>query len=579
MKLSIFKKLVTMCSLLLIIPSLTIGIISYSISKQELNILAEKSLKNDVQFSLKMIALANKKVESGELSLEEAQDSVKEELLGKIDKEGKRPITKDIDIGKHGYIYVLDDKGDLLMHPSKEGENIYDEKTEDGVYFIREVIKNGNTNQGGFTQYNWELPNDENKVAPKITYSKKDPYWNWVVVSGSYLSDFNTGANKILTIIGITLGISTIVGITIMILFSRHLVIPLQKIANAIKNVSHGNLTVESLNVKNNDEIGELSKDYSVMVGNLRELLHHINDSSQQVAASAEQLSASSEYTSKAIEEITSSVMQVASGSENQNIQIEDMLSQTVRISGSIYTISGGVNKLDEAASHSLENVEIGNNLIKSGIEHMNNISKNTDEMVELATVLQDNSLQIGKILVFIREIAEQTNLLALNAAIEAARAGEHGRGFAIVANEVKKLAEQSANAADDIAQLVVLIQDETNKAVQTMNVGKESVQAGKQVIDRAGVAFGNISLSITEISDQSSDISASMSEINSIIISLVSSAEDVSSISNESQNYTQHVAASAQEQTAAVEQIAASAENLAKLAEHLQTKIHTFKV
>lgn len=579
MRLSIFKKLVMMCSMLLIIPGLIIGAIGYSISKQELNNLAKTSLKNDVNFALKMIALSNVKVESGELTLEEAQEQVKQQLVGKIDSEGKRPITKDIDIGEYGYMYVLDEKGTLLMHPVREGDNLYDEQSKDGVFFIRDVIKKSDLQDGGYTLYDWALPTDPNKLATKITYSKKDPHWNWVVASGSYLSDFNSGANKILTMLSITIGFTIVIGAIFIILFSRHLGLPLRKIANAVKRIAVGNLTVTNIDVKNNDEVGTLSENYTVMANNLRNLVMDINNSSLQVASSAQQLSSSCEFTSQAAEDITNSMLQVASGTEDQSQQIDEVLTETVQISKRVESISEGVEKLDRAASESSKTIEKGYQLINNGILHMNTIAQNTENMEKIATLLQDNSEKVGEILIFIRAIADQTNLLALNASIEAARAGEHGKGFAVVANEVKKLAEQSANASSDIGELIELIQEETKQSVITLGAGKESVWEGKRVIDQAGDAFHDISKSISDISQQSTEIASSMIEIKRIMSALVNSAEEIAIISNTSQQYTQNIASSAEEQTASIQEITASAENLERLADYLQQKVQMFKL
>ncbi|WP_438824838.1 methyl-accepting chemotaxis protein [Bacillus sp. JJ722] len=565
--------------MLLIIPGLIIGAIGYSISKQELNTLAKTSLKNDVNFALKMIALSNLKVESGELTLEEAQEQVKQQLVGKKDSKGKRTITKDIDIGEYGYMYVLDEKGTLLMHPLREGDNLYDEQTKDGMFFIRNVIKKSNLQKGGYTLYDWELPTNPNKSATKITFSKKDPHWNWVVASGSYLSDFNSGANKILTMLIITIGCTIVIGAIFIILFSRHLGLPLRKIANAVKRIAGGNLTVTNIDVKNNDEVGTLSENYTVMVDNLRNLVLDINNSSLQVASSAQQLSTSCECTSQAAEEITTSLLQVASGTEDQSQQIDEVLTETVQISKRVETISESVEKLDKAASESSKTIEEGSRLITNGISYMNTIAQNTENMEKIATLLQDNSEKVGEILIFIRAIADQTNLLALNASIEAARAGEHGRGFAIVANEVKKLAEQSANASSDIGKLIELIQEETNQAVITLGAGKESVWEGKRVVDQAGDAFQDISKSICNISAQSAEIASSMTEIKCIMSALVSSAEEITTIANTSQQYTQNVASSAEEQTASIQEITASAENLERLADYLQQKVQMFKL
>lgn len=578
MKLSIKKKMILMCLMLLIIPGLIIGTIAFYISKQELNTLAETSLKNDVNFALKMINIAQEKVESGELTLEEAQEAVKVQLLGEKGKDGKRSITKDIDIGENGYLYVVDDQGTLLMHPVIEGDNLYETKTAEGFYFMQDIIKKAN-NGGGFTKYDWALPNDPDTLAPKIVYAKKDPNWQWVVASGTYMMDFNSGANKILYILGITLLLSSIIGSIFVIIFARHIGLPIRKIAEQASKVAEGDLSVYELSVKNNDEVGQLAKAFGIMTSNLRKLLVDVNESSLLLAASSQQLSASSEHTSKATEEISNSTIQLAAGAEEQSVKMNSVKNQTVDISNMLTNIHDGIKTMQQSALKSTQSAEQGNMLVKNGMNQMNIIADNTEKMVGIANVLHEKSTEIGEILNLITAVADQTNLLALNAAIEAARAGEHGRGFAIVADEVRKLAEQSGQAASDIGELVQLIQEETRKAVETMQKGKESVLAGKEVVDQAGEAFMEISSSISSISGQSHSISEAMERMDEIMKELVESAEEITRISNDSHEYTQHVAAATEEQTAAIEEISASAESLSKLAEHLQSQIQKFKL
>jgi methyl-accepting chemotaxis protein len=192
---------------------------------------------------------------------------------------------------------------------------------------------------------------------------------------------------------------------------------------------------------------------------------------------------------------------------------------------------------------------------------------------------LGERSVQIGQIVDTISGIAGQTNLLALNAAIEAARAGEQGRGFAVVADEVRKLAEQSQDATKQIADLIQEIQGETDKAVVAMNQGTHEVKVGTEVVSVAGQAFGEITLLITQVSDQIQDISAAIQQVTSGSQLIVSSVQDIDGISKKVAEEAETVSAATEEQSASMEEIAASSQSLAKMARDLEAAVSKFTV
>ncbi|MDF2820987.1 MAG: methyl-accepting chemotaxis sensory transducer [Clostridiales bacterium] len=212
---SIRSKLILMASLLLIIPLLITGIVSYQIAKGELNNKGEVILKNSVRQALQLIDIKQKEVTKGTVTLAEAQEEVKIYLLGVMNSEGKREINKNIDLGKSGYFVVYDDKGLEVAHPSLEGQNVWD--VED--------------------QYTWTLPNSD-KFGEKISYQEKDPNWGWIVSAGSYMQDYNQGSFEILKLLGIILTSSIILGLIVIILFARHISVPIRIISENLEEVS-----------------------------------------------------------------------------------------------------------------------------------------------------------------------------------------------------------------------------------------------------------------------------------------------------------------------------------------------------
>src|SRR5699024_3444043 len=194
---SIKTKLIGISTILLLVPLIVIGLFSYGKSKDNFDSLGETNLRNSVEMTLQMIDSLNAEVERGTLKLEDAQEKVRVALLGEANEEGVRPINKDIDLGEHGYIYILDDQGLAVAHPFLEGENLWDSQDPNGIYSSQAQIEKAN-NGGGFVHFDWPMPNDETRIEPKVVYSGKDPHWGWVINAGTYMMDFNQPAKEIL---------------------------------------------------------------------------------------------------------------------------------------------------------------------------------------------------------------------------------------------------------------------------------------------------------------------------------------------------------------------------------------------
>ncbi|MGG3921768.1 methyl-accepting chemotaxis protein, partial [Geobacillus thermodenitrificans] len=208
-----------------------------------------------------------------------------------------------------------------------------------------------------------------------------------------------------------------------------------------------------------------------------------------------------------------------------------------------------------------------------------NKVNGTVEQLAEVIKGLGRRSEQIGSIIEAIRNIAAQTNLLALNAAIEAARAGEHGRGFAVVADEVRKLAEQSAESARQIAELIAAIQEETAHAVQSMESVVNEVTAGTGVIRTSGETFSQIRAAVDEVAKQIRDVSASVSEMAASSEQIVRSVQLVADVAESTSAGTQEVSAATEEQLASMEEISASAASLSKMADDLQAIVRKFSL
>ncbi|QRG65161.1 methyl-accepting chemotaxis protein [Brevibacillus choshinensis] len=577
MKLTTFKKLLLVSILLLTIPSMVVGIFSFTFSRDALNESGSTGLKNNVRLVIAMIDSLQSAVEKGQLTLEEAQEQVKVQILGEKKPDGTRPINKNIDLGENGYFLVLDQTGLEVAHPTLEGKNVWELKSDDGFYFMQEIIKQG-MNGGGYTYYNYKLPKSE-VVAPKIAYSEMDPNWGWIVTAGSYMKDYNSKANSIITMIVITIGVCWVLGTFIVLLFTRHISNPIKQISQQVRRITDGDLTAEPLVIKNRDEIGELGKDFNKMSSTLKHMILQFSGNAHQVAATSEQLLASTEQTSQASDQISNAIQDVSAGAEKQVSSMKDANDFVTEMARGLSEVTNNMQNMSESTSHASQLSQSGNEVIRNTITQMNLINEKVLFSANVVNTLGNQSNEIGNIVSIITEIAAQTNLLALNAAIEAARAGEQGRGFAVVADEVRKLAEQSGAAAGQIRTLIQEIQNGTQKAVEAMNGGTTAVSDGLVLANHAGSAFIEILRAVEDVYTQTKEVTEAVNQIHVGAQSMVGSIDDISHVTEISAELAQTVAASAEEQLASMDEITAAAHTLSKMAEELQGSLSNYKV
>lgn len=371
---------------------------------------------------------------------------------------------------------------------------------------------------------------------------------------------------------------AAVLGITVGLFAARSISRPVNQLAAVAQKVAGGDLT-EQVQVDRQDEIGQLAAAFNTMVVQLKNLVKQITINAEQVAASSEELTASAEQSAQASNQVATSIADVASGSTEQLNAANETSAVVEQMSAGIQQIAANTSQVAAQSAQAADKAQDGGRAVEKAVRQMGHIEDTVNTSAKVVTKLGERSKEIGQIVDAISGIAGQTNLLALNAAIEAARAGEQGRGFAVVAEEVRKLAEQSQEAAKKIAELIGEIQGDTDKAVVAMNEGTREVKTGAEVVNAAGAAFQEIAILVTQVSDQVKEISAAIQQMATGSQQIVGSVKKIDDLSKKSASESQSVSAATEEQLASMEEIASSSQALAALAQDLQSAVARFRV
>lgn len=481
--------------------------------------------------------------------------------------------VKKVQVGQNGYCFLVTKEGYYLAHKDA-AKNLKVKISEDEDEDIRALgAKIVNQNQAGVSRA------EIDGVPSIVTYAPiGDTGLKLVAVMP--VAEVDAESKSILTVSTIVFIASIIIFAVLMYMaINNRIAKPLMVLAKETQKVAQGHLNIEKINYGFNNEIGILTKSFNQMVENVRNLIAKVKNNAESVSAAAQQLSASTEQSNSAISEISQAAEQLAAGSEKQNESLQAAMKSVENNSSAVELIFSNVQGVTHASQESSKLAAEGSESMTRAIGEMRKINDSTQDVANLINELSQRSQEIGRIVEFISDIASQTNLLALNAAIEAARAGEQGRGFAVVADEVRKLAEQSSQAAKEIASLIHVIQEDTVKAVNAIDVNQQLVEQGNKVIVEGAGTFENIKKAVENVHGKIMDVNRlaeMLSKENKEMVSLIKTVEEVA---EKAAQAAQHLAASSQEQSASIEEIAASADSLAQSAQDLHEAISQFKI
>ncbi|MGA9227259.1 MAG: methyl-accepting chemotaxis protein [Mesobacillus sp.] len=472
-----------------------------------------------------------------------------------------KEITDGISIGERGYPAILGTDKSYIVHPTQKPGDKAEGEWVSKVY----------ADQKGHLSY---IYNGINKEMDFQT----NGLTGWKIIGSMDLSEVDQAAQPILYATLMIVVIFIVIGALLSYFIVKSITRPLKDLGDITDRVASGDLT-KSYVVKKYDEIGKLGTSFNNMILALRELIQQVGEKSDLLASSSEQLNASSEQNNHATEQVANSIQEVASGTENQRNMVHQSTEVVKEMSDSIDKIMRNAQEVADTAKDANIVVAEGEQSIQKSVHQMKNINETVADLGKVIHTLGTRSNEISQIVDVISEIAGQTNLLALNAAIEAARAGEHGKGFAVVADEVRKLAEQSAKSTESIRQLIASIQADTNTAVVSMDKGTEEVEKGIEIVDLAGASFRQIQEFVDNVSAQIHEVSASMEEMGQgakQVVEYVSRIEEITAGVNAE---SQEVSAATEEQLASMQEIAASAASLSYMAEELQESVRKFKI
>ena len=470
-------------------------------------------------------------------------------------------LAEQVEIGESGFAFLLDNKGKVIYHPELEGGSEVKEE------FFKEMFGKGY----GVINYK---QNGEDKIMSFVTNDTT----NWKIGGQLRYSEVTDTANPILMRTVLVVALFVVVGGVLIYFLIQSIIRPIKKLGDKAIHISKGNLS-EPIEDVSNDEIGQLSKAMRTMQEMLRSMIANILHASEKVSHHSEELTQSSNEVSQGTEQISITMEELATGAEEQ-------ANKTSEISSNVEIFTNRLeeaNEYGEGIQHSskdmLKITEEGSQLMDDSAEQMKKINYVFKETVQKVEGLAKKSQDISKLVVVIKDIADQTNLLALNAAIEAARAGEHGKGFAVVADEVRKLAEQVANSIADISNIVSNIQSEAAGVADSLHNGYQEVEQGVNKIQLTEEKFSMIRDLISQEVNTIVNISKILEELTIKGQQMNGSIQEIAALTEQSAAGIEETAAASEQSNSSIKEVSASAEELSRLAEELIQTVRKFKI
>ncbi|MCQ4087500.1 methyl-accepting chemotaxis protein [Saccharibacillus sp. JS10] len=422
-----------------------------------------------------------------------------------------------------------------------------------------------------FTEQTQPLREDTNQKLQEMSKLQSDEA---KVSSDNTIALKNSSLVLILSILAGGIIASLIVGY----LIARAVSTPLRQIQTLMQNAENGDLTVQA-NYQSRDELGVLSTSFNGMIAGLRSIIQKVDESAMTLSASSEQLTASAEQTAVASGHIATSSSALADGFESQTQTVSGVTYSAQQLADSMNRIRSGSESITELAGRTEHSANEGLSDVQNVLQQIQDIDTSVGNTSIVIGSLERQIEDIDNLVSAIQQVAKQTNLLALNASIEAARAGEAGKGFDVVAQEIRKLAETSAQSASQITDTVRAVQAESRKAVVSMNEAAGLVKQGVEGAGRASQSFTVIQRSIADVSGQIGEISRSIASASGQSVEIGQAMQNIGQVTEQGAAGLQEVSAASEEQLSTMDEVNGSARHLSQLAEELQQEMTKFKL
>ncbi|TLS52410.1 methyl-accepting chemotaxis protein [Paenibacillus antri] len=584
LQLSFSVKLILVAVIVLTATSGIVGTVSYQKAKEELLESGKLDLRHIAENALVVLEALNEQVESGALSAEEAQEKARVYLNGPKVEDG--PLKYDFKQASYrykeeGFLFAYAFDSHVRMHPALEYDrDMSSALDKSGRSLVAELLKRSKEAdpEDRYFEYLWETA-DKSSVSTKIVYSVYYEPWDWAMMIGAYEEEFYGSLEDIRSItFWISLG-AIVVSALCFYAFNRKKLNALKAMTRAANEVAVGNLNVPSVVLASNDEIGQMATAFNTMTSQLRELVSRMQTLGGNTASAALELSALSEETTASSEQIARAVEEITQGAVTQADDVERIHHQTELLTETVGKLNeqnaNVLGRTDQGAANVAQGkrqvlqLQAANRSAKEGLASIN-------ESIER---LNEKAAGIAMIVGTIQQVAKQTNMLALNAGIEAARAGEHGRGFAIVAQEIRKLAESTSASGGEIQQMIESIGDEVKRNLSLVHETLSLAATLDEAVFHTEKDFVRIAETITDIDASIRRSSEYVDRVSEAVQTVYDGIQNVSAVSQQTSAATEQVSASIDEQLNAINTISKQAEELNALSDGLSAMIGKFKI
>ncbi|WP_442951877.1 methyl-accepting chemotaxis protein [Paenibacillus sp. A14] len=369
-----------------------------------------------------------------------------------------------------------------------------------------------------------------------------------------------------------------VIGVLFAYTLGRIIAKPLKMLMYATESFATGDLTQE-VEVGSTDEVGRLAGAFRTMSGNIKQLIGHISNSSREVSDTSSQLLHVTKESSESAQQVAVSMNSMTEGINEVVESVTRSTTSVMEIEQQLAGVVTEVNEMQSIAEKVSKQSIDGQSMVDETLRQINKIEQVMRHSQSTAGQLEERSREIGEVIGMITDIAQQTNLLALNASIEAARVGEMGRGFAVVAGEVRKLAEQSAEAATSITGLVAGTQENSRLVIESIGEGSQAVEEGQKWMNQTYRNFQDIFHGISDFSARTDQLLQSLLVVENSYQSISASVQQISGVTEEQAASSEEVAAASEQQSAAMQEIAAAIRQLSALSEELQKAVAIFKL